>query len=181
MAKIDDVKRIVADSAGVPVAVLDGGSEDRTAAQARHLAMYLAYRTAGKSFATIGRHFGGRVGGAVRKVEANAARSPRMPTIGQVKTVVADAFGVSADQLGELRRDRCVVEARHVAMYLARRLTGRSFRAIGLQFGRRDHTTVMHAVRQTEQRVAEDTETRVLVDALSHRLTGAGRDWLILP
>ena len=41
-------------------------------------------------------------------------------------------------------------------MYLAKQLTPRSLPEIGKKFGGRDHTTVMHAVRQIEKLTAED-------------------------
>jgi chromosomal replication initiator protein len=50
---------------------------------------------------------------------------------------------------GPSRRSQ-VVRARGVAMLLARNLTGKSLETIGDYFGRRDHTTVLHACRKTE-------------------------------
>ena len=52
-----------------------------------------------------------------------------------------------------------------MAMYLAKQLTPRSLPEIGKRFGGRDHTTVMHAVRQIERLTAED---RTIADDLEH-------------
>jgi chromosomal replication initiator protein len=51
-------------------------------------------------------------------------------------------------------RQRQVREARQVAMFLARELTGLSLVKIGAYFGGRDHTTVLHACRKVEQELA---------------------------
>lgn len=64
--------------------------------------------------------------------------------------------GVSAAVLTGHGRRRSVVAARCLAMYLARRLTGRSLEAIGSAFGGRDHTTVMRGIRGVSTRVATD-------------------------
>jgi chromosomal replication initiator protein len=49
------------------------------------------------------------------------------------------------------RRAREVARPRQIAMYLAKQLTPRSLPEIGRRFGGRDHTTVIHAVRQIEK------------------------------
>ena len=54
------------------------------------------------------------------------------------------------------RRARNIARPRQVAMYLAKTLTSLSYPEIGRQFGGRDHTTVMHAVRSIEGLVATD-------------------------
>lgn len=53
-------------------------------------------------------------------------------------------------------RHRSVVAARSLAMYLARKLTGRSLQAIGTACGGRDHTTVLHGVRVCGTRLTRD-------------------------
>jgi len=56
-------------------------------------------------------------------------------------------------------------------MYLARELTSESLPAIGRAFGGRDHTTVLHAWRRTEQRISTSIELRAAVDELRERLS----------
>jgi len=52
------------------------------------------------------------------------------------------------------RRTRKLVKPRHEAMYLAKRLTPASVPAIGRRLGGRDHTTVLHGIRNVEMRIA---------------------------
>ena len=58
---------------------------------------------------------------------------------------VADYFSLSVEELCSGSRNRPLVTARQIAMYLARELTEMSLPRIGKAFGGRDHTTVMHA------------------------------------
>jgi chromosomal replication initiator protein len=60
------------------------------------------------------------------------------------------------------RRARNIARPRQVAMYLAKMLTSLSYPEIGRQFGGRDHTTVMHAVRAIEQHM--DTNPEIAED-----------------
>ena len=64
------------------------------------------------------------------------------------------------------RRARSVARPRQVAMYLAKQLTARSLPEIGKQFGGRDHTTVMHAVKRIDELRHTDTNLGEDVDLL---------------
>ena len=69
-------------------------------------------------------------------------------TIADIKAATAAAFDVPVVVLESPRRDRRAVDARWVAMWLAREFTGHSLPTIGRAFGDRDHTTVLHALRE---------------------------------
>jgi chromosomal replication initiator protein len=63
---------------------------------------------------------------------------------------VASFYGLSRDDLVDRSRRQELVRARHVAMYLCRKLTDLSFEAIGLRFAGRDHSTVVHACNRIQ-------------------------------
>lgn len=67
--------------------------------------------------------------------------------VADIKAAVAAEWRVGVEMLASKTRLRPFVRARQVAMYLARDLTAMSLFAIGREFGGRDHTTVLHAVR----------------------------------
>jgi Bacterial dnaA protein helix-turn-helix len=67
--------------------------------------------------------------------------------ITDVKRAVAARCGVTIAELEGPRRARRYARPRQIAFLLCRELTGASFPVIGLRFGARDHTTVMHGVR----------------------------------
>jgi chromosomal replication initiator protein len=61
-------------------------------------------------------------------------------------------------------------------MYLAREHTDETLPVIGEQFGGRHHSTVLHALRQTAERMACDPEAFEIVQALTARLTAPEDD-----
>jgi chromosomal replication initiator protein len=82
-----------------------------------------------------------------------APRTVSEPTIQQIIDVVTDYFRVRLIDLQSERRSRSVNVPRQVCMYLIRQKTTRhSLEQIGGYFGNRDHTTVMHSIRNVEQR-----------------------------
>ena len=70
-----------------------------------------------------------------------------------------------ADILGRDRRP-LIAAARHEAIWRVRRVTGWSLPRLG-RFFKRDHTTVLHSVREMEKRSAHDPELRAYMIALS--------------
>ena len=74
------------------------------------------------------------------------AGEPRRISPQMILETTAASYGFSVDALCGPSRTRPLVTARQVAMYLTRELTDYSYPAIGRVFGKRDHTTVIHAV-----------------------------------
>jgi chromosomal replication initiator protein len=74
------------------------------------------------------------------------AGEPRRISPQMILETTAASYGFSVDALCGPSRTRPLVTARQVAMYLTRELTDYSYPAIGRIFGKRDHTTVIHAV-----------------------------------
>lgn len=90
-------------------------------------------------------------------------RAPRWPTVATIQAHVADRFGVHLSEMTSARRAKEVARPRQVAMYLSKQLTPRSLPEIGRLFGKRDHTTVIHAVRRI-------TELRAIDPALNEAI-----------
>ena len=91
-------------------------------------------------------------------------------SISNIQKVVADYYQVRVSDLHSPRRTQSLVRPRQLAMALARELTEHSLPEIGEAFGRRDHTTVMHACREVKKRVGGDPKTREDWDKLMRRL-----------
>jgi chromosomal replication initiator protein len=74
------------------------------------------------------------------------AGEPRRISPQMILEATSASYGFSVEALCGPSRTRPLVTARQVAMYLTRKLTDYSYPAIGRVFGKRDHTTVIHAV-----------------------------------
>jgi chromosomal replication initiator protein len=99
------------------------------------------------------------------------------PTIEAIQDAVCDAFAISHEELLSPSRSARLVWPRQLAMYLAREQTQLTLPDIGRHFGGRNHTTVMHAVRRTADKVATDREAFDTVRRLTAHLAGpAGTD-----
>jgi len=97
-------------------------------------------------------------------------------TVPGIQALVCDVFCLTSDELLSSERSARLVWPRHVAMYLARHHTSETLPAIGRHFGGRKHTTVMHAVKATTRRIAEDRAAYDLVHSLTARLHGVAPD-----
>lgn len=97
-------------------------------------------------------------GGLVVAAQPPPTASPpgASPTLARIVRTAARHHDVSVAALAGPGRSRTVAAARCLAMYLARRLAGSSFRTIGAALGGRDHTTILHGVRVCEGRIATD-------------------------
>lgn len=71
-------------------------------------------------------------------------------TVAAIITIGCKFFQVSRVDILSARRTQQIVRPRQILMYLARMLTTRSLPAIGRQFGGRDHTTILSAVKRVE-------------------------------
>lgn len=77
-------------------------------------------------------------------------------TVDVIQRTVADYFNLSTQELKSKKRTRVVAFPRQIAMYITREVTEYSTTEIGLEFGGRDHTTVMHACQRIEARMRTD-------------------------
>ena len=84
----------------------------------------------------------------------------KYPPIDLIQRVVEKNFSISDGLLISRTRKQEVAMARHVAMYLCRKLTNSSHETIGLHFGGRDHSTVVHAYKSVASRMQRGTFIR---------------------
>jgi chromosomal replication initiator protein len=105
-------------------------------------------------------------------VRPHIREGERRITVDDIQKVVADHYGLKQQDLLCERRTRALARPRHVAMFLAKALTTRSYPDIGRRFGGRDHTTVLHAVKRIEALKAEDPAIAQDIVVLTHKLRG---------
>lgn len=80
----------------------------------------------------------------------------RTISVENIQRVVSEYFRIPLKELVGQKRTRIFARPRQLAMGLARELTGDSFPEIGMAFGGRDHSTVMHACEKVKSLCAED-------------------------
>ena len=91
-------------------------------------------------------------------------------SIDYITKIVCEHFEVEENKVREKNRKKEVVEARQVAMYLSKILTKSSLKTIGLHFGGRDHSTVLHAHKTIENGVAADPKIKETVDSIKNKI-----------
>lgn len=72
-------------------------------------------------------------------------------TVDSIIRMVADNYKLSLSDLKGKKRSKNIAFARQVAMFVIREVTEYSTTEIGVEFGGRDHTTVMHSCQKIEQ------------------------------
>lgn len=74
-----------------------------------------------------------------------------------IQNQVCSVFAINLTDMLSSTRVRSVVIARQIAMYLSKELTNYSYSEIGKVFGNRDHSTVIHAVKNIKDRISTDS------------------------
>jgi chromosomal replication initiator protein len=97
----------------------------------------------------------------------NAERE--QPSVAGIQEAVCSVLGVSRDDLLSANRTARVIRARQLAMYLSRELTSLSLAQIARQF-KRDHSTVLHAIRTVSGRLDLDSDTARALHRSRHML-----------
>lgn len=90
----------------------------------------------------------------------------------RIKEMVSIAYNVSLDDLNSKKRSKNIVFPRQVAMYLARTMLDISLPSIGEEFGGKDHTTVMHAIKKVEDEISKSDTIRVKIEKIISDLNG---------
>jgi chromosomal replication initiator protein len=91
-------------------------------------------------------------------------------SIEDIQKEVGTFYEIPDDMMRARTRKKEVALARQIAMFLAKKLTKHSLKTIGLHFGGRDHTTVIHAVETVESLIKTEAKARDEIDALERKL-----------
>ncbi len=117
-------------------------------------------------------------------IDVNLARDVVRTVIGEVRThitieeiqrVVCEFFDIPEDLIRAKTRKQEIVNARQIAMYLSKELTNCSLKTIGLHFGGRDHSTVIHAYQTVEDLSRTDSKYRSIIQQLHSRIESRSR------
>jgi len=87
-------------------------------------------------------------------------------TIELIQEVVAKYFNVKVEDLKAAKRSADISHPRQIAMYLCREVGNLSLPKIGYDFGKRDHTTVIHACNKISKDINENNELKNTIEEL---------------
>jgi chromosomal replication initiator protein len=94
----------------------------------------------------------------------------KMITIDSIQKAVVANFNISVSDLKSSKKLKIYSFPRQISMYLCRTMTKSSYPEIGEKFGGKDHSTVIHAVRQIEKRMNEDRDLKSLIESIKNQL-----------
>ena len=85
-----------------------------------------------------------------------------------IKETVSKYFSINKDDLSGNKRSNDIAFPRQIAMYLCREIANMSYPQIGIDFGGRDHSTVMYGCKKIEKEVKEKNNTKLIVDSVKN-------------
>ena len=88
--------------------------------------------------------------------------------ISRVQKIVADYFKISIEDLKSKKRNADIAFPRQIAMYLCRKIVGESFPKIGIEFGGKDHSTVMHSCEKIEYEAKTNEKFKEIIEKLEN-------------
>jgi chromosomal replication initiator protein len=84
---------------------------------------------------------------------------------------VCDQYRVTVSDVTSKKRNAELVEPRQVVMYLCRDLTDASLSDVGKLLGGKDHTTIMHGVKNIEKKISDSDEFDNKVKSIKKKIT----------
>lgn len=131
--------------------------------------------------------------GAVKKLKALKQLANSSPSISMAQSVIRDIltdeqplpvtveniiaevsalYGVTPEDIRSKKRSQPISSARKVAIYLVHEITQMTLASIGAEFGNRDHSTVVYAVKFVEQQIKKDPNMKDAIDAITKTIQG---------
>ena len=105
---------------------------------------------------------------AEKSINEIALQKEKIVSASYIQEIVAKYFNIEKSDLVSTKKSNDIVYPRQIAMYLCRTSANMSFPQIGRDFGKKDHTTVMHACNKIETEIKQNTNTKLIVDSLKN-------------
>ena len=93
-----------------------------------------------------------------------------MSNITVVQKAVADYYGITVEALKGKKKSKNIAYPRMLGMYMARIMTNESFPRIGLEFGGRDHSTVIHACDKIEEDLKDNKQLQEIINEIKTKI-----------
>ncbi|HTO14393.1 MAG TPA: chromosomal replication initiator protein DnaA [Edaphocola sp.] len=107
---------------------------------------------------------------AKRVVKNLIKTSEKEIDLAEIQRMVCDYFHIDFEKLQSKSRLGDIVNARQIAMYLTKKFTKNSLKAIGNYYGKRDHTTVIHSIQKVEDFLNTDEDYKTSFLEIQHKI-----------
>ena len=91
-------------------------------------------------------------------------------TLKEIVDIVASELNIKPSEIKSKSRNRQIVNARRMVIYLARNLTPNSMPQLAQFFGMKDHTSVSHAMKKVKELIEKDADFKLKIDELIHKI-----------
>jgi chromosomal replication initiator protein len=92
-------------------------------------------------------------------------------TIERIIKTVSEFYDIDEEEIRGDKRSKTVAQSRQIAIYLARILTNLSLKEIGNNFGRRDHSTILHSFNKIENLIRKNKRIKGEITTIKSKLT----------
>ncbi len=107
---------------------------------------------------------------AERAINDVVSNQDKVLSIDLIQETIAKYFNITVEELKGVKRSNDVTFPRQIAMYLCRSVAGLPLTKIGDGFGKRDHTTVIHACNKIDKEIQNDMSTKRIVESVKNIL-----------
>ena len=90
--------------------------------------------------------------------------------IQKIQSIVADYYKINMEDMKSKKRTNEIAFPRQIAMYLSRVMTDESFPRIGIEFGGKDHSTIIHACEKIETEMKKDSSLAEIINSLKNKI-----------
>ncbi len=92
---------------------------------------------------------------------------PAPVTVERIIAEVSNLYGVTAEDIRSKKRSQQISNARKVAIYLVHSITSMTLASIGEEFGNRDHSTIVYAVKYVDNNMKKDSNLRDAIESIT--------------
>lgn len=94
---------------------------------------------------------------------------PTPMTISQIVSEVSKTFNVSEKDIKGNSRQAKIAKARHIAIFIVKEITKAPYEVIGKEFSNRNHSTIIHSLRQVKEILErEPTQKEIVEDIIQN-------------
>lgn len=89
---------------------------------------------------------------------------PTPVTIEQIVSEVSKTFNVSEKDIKGNSRQAKIAKARHIAIFIVKEITKAPYEEIGKEFSNRNHSTIIHSLRQVDYILKKEPKQKEIID-----------------